>query len=142
MGNLKTPEWKTIAQTNKRALGFGNIQSFCYAIRIFDGCSSFEYFARNLKTKHLAVCAAGDGIVTSASFWGLPVHADRWGRDALEFSRCSTKADNCDKFKKNLHRTSEIQEFLPLESGILSLRFRNTAQGIRNPTNDWIARIL
>ena len=51
-------------------------------------------------------------------------------------------ADNCDKFKKNLHRTSEIQEFLPLESEILSLRFRNTAQGIRNPTNDWIARIL
>ena len=30
-----------------------------------------------------------------------------------------------------------IREFLLVESGILGFGIRNTAQGVRNPTNDW-----
>ena len=32
---------------------------------------------------------------------------------------------------------SEIWEILRVESGILGFGIRNTAQGIRNPVNDW-----
>jgi len=46
-GNLKSFYLEIIAQTNKRLLGFGKIHSFCCMLRIFDGCSSFEHFARN-----------------------------------------------------------------------------------------------
>ena len=31
----------------------------------------------------------------------------------------------------------EWGKFLPLESGVLGFGIRNTAQEIRNPTNDW-----
>lgn len=40
---------KNIAQTNRRAIGFGNIHSFCYMTIFLDGCSSFGHFARNLQ---------------------------------------------------------------------------------------------
>ena len=34
-------------------------------------------------------------------------------------------------------RIPESKKFLLVESGILGFRIRNTAQGIRNPTNNW-----
>ena len=44
---LKLFNLKYIAQKNKQTQGFRKIRSFCYKIRIFDGCLSFEHFARH-----------------------------------------------------------------------------------------------
>ena len=48
-GYLKSLYRKITGLTNKRALGFSKIHSFWFLIRIFDGCSSCEYFAINLE---------------------------------------------------------------------------------------------
>ena len=46
---MKSLYRKITGLTNKRALGFSKIHSFWFLIRIFDGCSSCEYFAINLE---------------------------------------------------------------------------------------------
>ena len=48
-GYLRSLYRKITGVTNKRALGFSKIHSFWFLIRIFDGCSSCEYFAINLE---------------------------------------------------------------------------------------------
>ena len=47
--NMKSLYRKNIALTNKSAIGFSSIHSFCYMTILFDGCSSFGHFARNLQ---------------------------------------------------------------------------------------------
>ena len=46
---MKSLYGKNIALTNKSAIGFGKIRSFCSMTIFFDGCSSFGHFARNLE---------------------------------------------------------------------------------------------
>ena len=67
-------------------------------------------------------------------------------RIKLNHNICKLSAQRSQKFAplkscKTAHvRASEFRNrgnFLLVESGILGLGIRNTAQGIRNPTNDW-----
>ena len=51
---MKSLYGKNIALTNKSAIGFGNIHSFCSMTIFFDGCSSFGHLVGNLqKNKHV-----------------------------------------------------------------------------------------
>ena len=56
----------------------------------------------------------------------LPSDSVAGGLELLQFPPCKTI------------RIPESWKFLPVEFGIVGFGIRNTDQGIRNPTNDWI----
>lgn len=73
-GNFKSLYWNIIAQTNQRLLGFSKIHSFCFMVRFFDRCSSFEHFCKQQGKKHSEFWAhkAKTSTVTPTfygSFW-------------------------------------------------------------------------
>ena len=70
-----------------------------------------------------------------ASDWD-PYHQDcsRWSRHWAV--RLSSMCCHVNLFSHHV-RESGFRKFLLLKSGILGFGIRNTAQGIRNPTNNW-----
>ena len=75
-GNLKSLYFKITAQTNKWALGFGKIHSFCHRIRFFGGCKSFDYFARNQEKTPKWICSYTSQVANSmlnVTAWPLTI---------------------------------------------------------------------
>ena len=93
---MKLFNLKYIAQKNKQTQGFRKIRSFCYKIRIFDGCLSFEHFARH-QGETLRITRTHPA--GAKNMHGDPIFL-------LQFLNVLYMAGICVKFEKNLDSTS------------------------------------